>query len=664
VARRYATACVVAVTFTPLAAMAAAPARSIDAFETADAWQPVPADGVEMKLSSAPGLHGRALRVDFDFIKGGGYAVLHRDVHLDLPANYALRFAVRGEAPRENLELKLVDSTGANVWWCNRRDFTFPSEWHSVTTSRRHIEFAWGPAGGGEIRHVAAIEFAITAGSGGKGTVWLDDLELVPLEVASVSPPRPVARASSEAPGHEAARSVDGDGSTGWASRESDTRPWIEFDFGSVRDFGGLELTWSAPHAPHDLALDFDQGDGVWRRSRAILGGTRVRDVLALPDAEARKIRLSWLRDPGRRRAELRDMRVLPPEFGDSPESTFVALARSSRRGLYPRGYVGEQRFWTVTGLEGGETKLLFAEDGAIEVAPYSFSVEPMLEVGGSLVTWADAKITQSLESGSVPIPTVEWRTDSLTLRIRSVATRDSSGAHLSVTYRLRSLARLPMAVALDLVVRPFQVNPPTQFLNHPGGVAPIHALSFADGVLRGDSATVRVRTLPSSWGATTFDQGDITDYLEHGSLPAAQTAFDSTGFASGALVYRTKLQSQAQWEAELEIPLRESRAEPAALERADPDSGCRCVGQPQRPDRLAAARSARAIDPARCARLRALVDSRRCARVRRAVAHGTQRRRARVPRMVRGPDVRERQGAVLRRRSRRRPRTRTRQRG
>jgi F5/8 type C domain len=540
------------------AAANVAPPRLIDAFESAAAWKPVPADGVEMKLSTVPGVHGQALRIDFHFVKGGGYAVLHRDVDLDLPANYALRFRVRGETPRENLEFKLVDSTGANVWWCNRRDFEFPAAWQTLTTNRRHFEFAWGPAGGGEIRHVAAIEFAITAGSGGQGTVWLDDLELVPLEVASGIAAAPVARASSEMPGHEASRCVDSDTSTTWTSRDSDARPSIEFDLGSVRDFGGLELLWNAAHAPHDLALDLDDGDDVWRRARTIRGGTRARDVLALPDAEARRIRLTWLRDAGAARPQLREVLVLPPEFGDSPESTFVALARGSRRGLYPRGYAGEQRFWTVTGIESGVQKPLFAEDGAVEVANSSFSIEPMLEIAGKLVTWADAKLTQSLESGNIPIPSVEWSADSVRLQIRAASIPDQNGAHLHVTYRLLSQARLPKAVALDLAVRPFQVNPPTQFLNHPGGVARIHALSYAAGVLHGDSAEVRTNPAPSGWGAATFDQGDIADYLARGTLPGKASVYDSTGFASGALVYRLKLAPQQQWETALEIPLRE----------------------------------------------------------------------------------------------------------
>ena len=76
------------------------------------------------------------------------------------------------------LEFKLVDPTGDNVWWSNNPGYVFGPEWKTFTRKKRQISFAWGPIGGGDMKQVAGIEFAITAGSGGKGTVWIDDFEL------------------------------------------------------------------------------------------------------------------------------------------------------------------------------------------------------------------------------------------------------------------------------------------------------------------------------------------------------------------------------------------------------------------------------------------------------------------------------------------------------
>ena len=153
----------------------------LDPFDSIGGWTTAPATGVSLALTQDSGLHGKAMRLDFDFHGHGGYAVVHKEFSVPLPSNYEFSFSIRGEAPPNTLEFKLIDPTWNNVWWSNQHDFVFPREWETVTRGKRDIVFAWGPAGGGEIVRVAAIEFAITAGSGGKGSVWIDDLKLVPL---------------------------------------------------------------------------------------------------------------------------------------------------------------------------------------------------------------------------------------------------------------------------------------------------------------------------------------------------------------------------------------------------------------------------------------------------------------------------------------------------
>ena len=534
-----------------------APATLIDAFESVGAWSAVPADGVEMRLSSAAGLHGQALRVDFDFVKGGGYAVLRRAVALDLPANYAFRFRIRGECPVENLELKLVDSTGANVWWQNRRDFQFPREWQIVSTRKRKITYAWGPAGGGEIHHVAAIEIAITAGSGGRGTVWLDDFELLPLPEADRVPAPIAARASSSRSGHGAARATDGEEATSWASQTGDAKPWLELDLGALREFGGLRLDFGTS-GPRTVAVELEDGDGTWRRARTIVDGRRARAYLSLPEAEARRLRLRWLGVVGKSGASLGEVRLMPVEFGDSPESLLVAVARDAPRGRYPRSYSGEQAYWTIVGHEGGREKMLFGEDGAIEAGPSSFSVEPFLFVEGKLLTWADAAVSQSLSPDPLPVPRVTWRADSLVLEVTAIAIGDTARPAVRVRYRLRWEGATSRRVILQLAIRPFQVNPPTQFLNHPGGGAPIRSLRYAGGMVMGEGDRgIVARTPPAGFGAVTGDQGDITDDLARGRLPRAQAVVDSTGLASGALAYPSTLRSGEARAIEILIPAR-----------------------------------------------------------------------------------------------------------
>lgn len=157
----------------------------LDSFDSVTQWSTNPAKGVEIAIHPDSGRHGRGMRVDFDFHGNPGYGIVRRRMNLDVPANYEFSFSVRGDAPTNTLEFKLVDSTDANVWWSNNENFVFSPEWRTIVRKKREICFGWGPLNGGEIRRVSSIEFAITAGSGGKGSVWIDDLALAPLELDS-----------------------------------------------------------------------------------------------------------------------------------------------------------------------------------------------------------------------------------------------------------------------------------------------------------------------------------------------------------------------------------------------------------------------------------------------------------------------------------------------
>ena len=148
-------------------------------------------------------MHGRALCIDFDFGRVTGYVAARRTLPIEFPARYELALRVRGDAPPNALQMKLVDATGANVWWGRKNEFRFPPDWQTLRFRQREIEFAWGPAPDRALRRSAAIELVIASGSGaGKGSVCFDRLELRELP-ASAATPAPKATAASALPGHE-----------------------------------------------------------------------------------------------------------------------------------------------------------------------------------------------------------------------------------------------------------------------------------------------------------------------------------------------------------------------------------------------------------------------------------------------------------------------------
>src|SRR5437868_2073194 len=97
--------------------LAAAPAPQVlDDFEALQGWSAHPSEGVELRISQDRGFSGKAMRLDFDFHGGAGYAIARKALPapLKLPALYELSFRIRADAPVNDLELKLLDASGEN----------------------------------------------------------------------------------------------------------------------------------------------------------------------------------------------------------------------------------------------------------------------------------------------------------------------------------------------------------------------------------------------------------------------------------------------------------------------------------------------------------------------------------------------------------------------
>ncbi|MFN8588851.1 MAG: discoidin domain-containing protein [Candidatus Eisenbacteria bacterium] len=544
------------------AALAAAPrAVVVDGFETLAPWTANPADGVSLVLASDTGADGRAMRLDFDFHGGGGYAVARRAVSLDLSGDWRFTFRMRGACRPNNLEFKLVDASGENVWWVNRRDVEFSKDWSTVTIKKRHVSFAWGPLGGGEPGHVAALEFAVTAGQGGRGSVWLDDLRFERLPAAPAVAPAPVAGASSGA--GAAARAFDRDTTTAWTCPAGGSA-WWRLDFGVPREFGGLRLEWAPGRHAADFAVEVSDDAKSWRVLHDVRGAHGGASWVWAPECEARFVRVRIERAAAAAGAALAEVVVLPLEASASRNAFFAEIARRAPRGAYPRGTLGENTFWTVVGPDADPREALVDEYGRIEPWRGEYAIEPFLRDRGRLVTWADVRTSQSLAEGRLPIPSVEWAYEDLRLRITVVPIGNPGRAALLARYRLTNTAAEPRRDTLFLAVRPFQVNPPVQFLNTPGGFTPVREIAMDDRIVRvnGDRGFASL-TAPFGGGTVAFAQGDVVDFLREGALPRPVRMTDRDGLVSGAIGYAFDLAAGGSAEAVLVLPLHEPPAAP-----------------------------------------------------------------------------------------------------
>jgi hypothetical protein len=494
------------------------------------------------------------MRLDFDFGGGTGYAIARKSIPLALPPNWEFAWRMRADAPVNDLEFKLIDPSGENVWWMNRRRFEYPREWQRIRTQKRQVEFAWGPHGGGEMDSVAQLEIVVTAGTGGKGTVWIDDLVFREREPAApyALTPRVTATASPEA----ARMAMDGDPATIWRS-DAGGEAAIAIDFLRERELGGLVIAWdSAAHATHYRVETSDDG-ARWETVYIVAASNGGRDPLYLPETETRWLRLRLAAGEAGREHAIREIEVKPAEWSQTPNAFFASLAREAPRGAYPRYLAGEQSYWTVVGVPGDTRESTLNADGMVELGLGMPSIEPFLYTDGRLWTWADVQASQSLRGGYLPIPTVRWDGPPLTLSVTSFALGEPEESVVYVRYRAENPSRDSVEATLYLALRPFQVNPSWQFLNVHGGVARVRELDWNGGrMLVNGTASVVPMKPAAGFGAVPFDAGDIVDYLRQGVLPASPQVADPRGFASGAMAFSLRLPPGGAKDVEIAVPL------------------------------------------------------------------------------------------------------------
>jgi hypothetical protein len=557
-------ACLVAWSTPLVAQMAVSPARVLDDFAAPGAWQAVGSDDVQASVHPAEGPTGPALRLDFDLGGTAGYASARRALPLDLPSNYELTFYLRADAAVNELQVKLVDASGNNVWWFRKPDFEFPSEWQLVKIKKRQIQFAWGPSGDHVLRRAATIEFVVSAGrGGGSGSVFVSGLALRELPPDSGVLPAPTAEASSFLPGAEPARALDGDPATAWESDPAASKAQsLTIDLGRAREFGGLVLRWRPDAFASHYDVQFSDDGERWQTVRSVVDGRGGPDALRFPDAEARFVRLALRDGPGDRYG-LAEVEIKDLAFGTTPNAFVAALAREAPRGTYPRGFCDEQSYWTLVGIDGGSETGLLSEDGALEVARGGFSIEPFLIAGARVVTWADVKSQPFLVGGDLPLPGVRWLDPRWQLRITAFASGDRARSRLVADYELINRTAHRLTVTLALAVRPFQVNPPTQFLSTLGGVSPISSLAW-DGAALSVDGVRRVFPLrpPDHIGAFSSAAGPIPKILA-GDWRSVPTVHDEAGLASAVLAYRLTLAPHARARMGMVIPLTGPAAAP-----------------------------------------------------------------------------------------------------
>jgi hypothetical protein len=358
----------------------------------------------------------------------------------------------------------------------------------------------------------------------------------------------------------------------------------IDFPDGFALSF---DVRGNMPPNTLQLKLIDDSGDNVWWFQQPHFS---PGDVWKTIDASSRQVEFAWGPVKDRTLRHTRDvefviyaeaqpsqaanrgevcfdnLRLTPrkPEAvavpPPTPNAVLEARAKQVRRGLYPRGFSGEQSYWTIVGVDGGSRdSALISEDGAVEVVRGGFSIEPFLIDRGKLITWADVTTTQSLRDRYLPMPSVRWAVAGLSLTTTAFAQGAAGASQLVVSYRVANEGDTWRDVTLALAARPFQVNPPTQFLNAPGGTSPIGDLAW-DGHALTVNGTRKVVPLQATtrFVASANEPRTLTERLNAGERPATNKLHDDAGFAQGALLYDLHVPAHGHVDLGLVVPAKQ----------------------------------------------------------------------------------------------------------
>ncbi|MDY0148936.1 MAG: hypothetical protein RBT03_02475 [Kiritimatiellia bacterium] len=165
--------------------------QRVEDFDSLDGWRIGHGDGVEATMALAPGMEGPGISLDYNLGKNHSFALISKDIPLDLPPNFEFVFFLNQDSPEVNCEFKLIDADG-NTFMKKFYSFGSPNRWKKIVIRETDITWMWGPNSDASLDKIRVVELAVT-GAGNNGTICFDQLTMRPLP-----PGRPRSQAKPE----------------------------------------------------------------------------------------------------------------------------------------------------------------------------------------------------------------------------------------------------------------------------------------------------------------------------------------------------------------------------------------------------------------------------------------------------------------------------------
>ena len=318
-------------------------------------WQPTVSGNAELVLSTIFAGRVPALQMDFDFKGDGGFVVARRVMNRAMPTEYAVHFRLRGRGAVNNLELKLVDATGQNVWRWVKKDLRLPARWKCNEGGKPGYRVCLGPSSGSGISNLGAIEFAIVAGEGGRARYGL-----------LISRSRMTAPPKLQGRLHPAHCRILKPPAPCWAlaGNRVPTILGLACDrYDPASQLGGLIIDWLDDAPASGFRVRGSNSGHRWKTLYAATQAGGGRSYVYLPGLKSRFLRLE-LDEPSAGAA----VRLQSFEFSRSIHAFWHHIADAEARGWHPRWLHREQRVWTPIGTSNGTHCALMNDDGMVEV--------------------------------------------------------------------------------------------------------------------------------------------------------------------------------------------------------------------------------------------------------------------------------------------------------
>ena len=354
---------------------------------------------------------------------------------------------------------------------------------------------------------------------------------------------------------------IDGDMSTVW--RDPLSKPaQIVIDLQKSEEIGGLVIYWDG-NSPEKRTIQSSPDGKNWTLAYTSKKMKKNEERIFFENLKTRYLKI--IMEGGE--AIIKDISFRGPDEKASPELFFQNAAVDAGKGLYPMWLSKEQEYWTITGVVDDNEESLLSETGSVEPYHNCYSFMPLLDVDGKMITSADVTRVQSLEDACLPLPTVRWQGKNFDFKIDSFSSGAGGKSSTWVEYVLTNKSLKEIKGSFNLLLRPFQVNPPWMH----GGLARIEKIEYNSLVskmmdINGKPGLFvpvppdRNAVVPMKRSDSTGEQiqGDIAEEIVAGRVKGKTpiNLTDPDGFASACLAYDYALPAHGVKRFQFIIPL------------------------------------------------------------------------------------------------------------